>query len=165
MNELTHPLLFTYQDTVSGEGFLAGITLSGRALMEEEDSQWWMYGVRPGTIVESGSSPQEAYLRFKNRYMEILFDIANESSTFEAFKQEIERFFYQPDPEEEQRWEESLKAIRRGREVSQPFSDLPRQAPEDRPSSVAVKRLDNAELNRFMPSDNALDRYFIPLAA
>lgn len=164
MNGLTHPLLFTYRDTVSGEGFLAGITLSGRALMEEDDGQWWMYGVRPGTIVESGNTPQEAYLRFKNRYKEILFDVANESGTFEAFKQEIERFFSQPDPEEEQRWEEALKAIRGGREVSPPFSDLPRQAPEDRPSGVAVERLD-AEHSRFMPSDNALDRYFIPLAA
>ena len=164
MSGSVYPLLFTYQDAVSGEGFLAGITLSGRALMEEEDGEWWLYGVRPGTIVESGKSPQEAYLRFKNRYKEVLFDVANEAGTFEAFKQEIERFFYQPDPAEEQRWEAALKAIRGGQEVPQPFSDLPRQAPEDRPTAVAVVRLD-AEHTRFMPSDNTLDRYFIPLAA
>ena len=164
MSGLTHPLLFTYQDAVSGKGFLAGITLSGRALMEEDAGDWWMYGVRPGAIAESGATPQEAYLRFKNRYKEVLFDFANEASTFEAFKEEIERFFRQPDPEEEQRWEDALNVIRAGKEVPQPFLNLPRQTPEERPSSISVVRLD-AENGRFMPSDNALDTYYTPVAA
>ncbi len=43
-----HPMMFIFRDTISGNGFLAGITLSGRALMMEEDGKWWMYGVRPG---------------------------------------------------------------------------------------------------------------------
>ncbi|OFV97070.1 MAG: hypothetical protein A3H94_00885 [Acidobacteria bacterium RIFCSPLOWO2_02_FULL_60_20] len=165
MTESTFPLLFTYQDTVAGQGFLAGITLSGRGLMvQENDGEWWMYGVRPGAIAESGQTPKETYLRFRNRYKEVLFDIANESSTFDEFKQEVERFFYQPDREEEQRWEDALKELRGGRQISEPFSKLPRQTPDERPSGVSVVRLD-VENTRFMPSDNALDSYFIPLAA
>ncbi len=43
-----YPVMFTVRDTVSGNGFLAGITLTGRALMTREaDGKWWVYGVRP----------------------------------------------------------------------------------------------------------------------
>ena len=51
--------MLTLQDAISGNGFLAGITLSGRALMrKEDDGKWWMYGVRPagfGRVVETPS--------------------------------------------------------------------------------------------------------------
>jgi hypothetical protein len=152
-----HPLLFTFRDAISGDGFLVGITLSGRALMVEEDKKWWMYGVRPGAIAESGGSAQEAFLRFRNRYKEVLFDIAGEHRTFEAFKKEVERFFYEPDFEEERRWEAAVNKIRScNLEPPPPFSDLPREAPESRPSQIAVERLDGSS-RRFMPSDNVPD--------
>src|SRR5437773_2171380 len=96
-----YPLLFTFRDVISGDGFLAGITLSGRALMELEQDRWCIYGVRPGAIAESGITPQEAFLRFRNRYKEVLFDIAEEYRAFDKFKEEVEQFFYQPDQEEE----------------------------------------------------------------
>jgi hypothetical protein len=31
-----HPILITLRDVISGDGFLSGITLSGRALMRQE---------------------------------------------------------------------------------------------------------------------------------
>jgi len=168
VKDMNHPLLFTFRDTISGDGFLAGITLSGRALMLNEDDAWWMYGVRPGAIAESGCSPQESFLRFRNRYREVLFDIASEHRTFEAFKQEVERFYSEPDPEEERRWEDALNKIRSAN-VNPPapfFSDLPRETPENRPSQIAVERLDG-QSRRFMPSDNVPDRYYsaTPIAA
>ena len=47
----SYPVMFTLRDTVSGNGFLAGITLTGRALMKrEDDEKWWIYGVRPAAI-------------------------------------------------------------------------------------------------------------------
>ena len=160
-----HPLMFTFGDAISGDGFLAGIKLSGRALMLKEDGKWWMYGVRPGAIAESGDTPQETSLRFRNRYKEILFDIAVYHRTFPAFKEEVERFFYETDTEEERRWEDALAAIRTGNcTIPPPFSDLPRQAPEDRPTQIIVERLD-VENRRFMPSDNVQDVYLIPAAA
>ena len=52
MAKINHPIMLTLKDAISGQGFLAGITLSGRALMRHEDGKWWMYGVRPGGIAE-----------------------------------------------------------------------------------------------------------------
>src|SRR5690349_19897763 len=120
-----HPLLFTFRDAISGEGFLAGITLSGRILMVEEDGKWWVYGVRPGAIAECGDSAQDALVRFRSRYKEVLFDIASEYRTFIDFKEEIERFFYEQDLDEERKWEEALTATRSKASLSSPLPDLP----------------------------------------
>ena len=160
MTEINHhPLMFTFRDTISGDGFLAGITLSGRALMLKEDQKWWMYGVRPGAIAESGASPQETILRFRNRYREVLFDIAGEHDTFEAFKKEAERFFYEPDEEEERRWEDAARAIRsQNLDPPPPFGELSREKAESRPSQMSVERLDGMN-KRFLPSDNIPDTY------
>jgi hypothetical protein len=70
-----HPIMITLQDTISGNGFLAKITLSGRTLMRQEDDKWWMYGVRPAAIAESGCTVAEAFLRFRQAHKEVLFDI------------------------------------------------------------------------------------------
>lgn len=160
-----HPLLFTFRDAISGEGFLAGITLSGRILMVEEDGKWWVYGVRPGAIAESGDSPQEALVHFRNRYKEVLFDIAAEYRTFEDFKTEVERFFYEPDLEEERRWDEALTQLR-SKDLAPPtaLADLPREAPERRPSQITVERLDLGN-RRFMPTDNMPDMTYSAIAA
>lgn len=159
-----YPLMFTFRDALSGKAFLTGITLSGRALMvKERDGKWWIYGVRPGAIADYGSTPQEAYLRFKNRYKEVLFDIAEESKDFDAFRKEVERFYYEPDPTEEERWEKAFEAIRSGKvKPEPPFSELPKQAPEIRPTQITVERLDHLKGQRFTPSDNIPDTYSIP---
>ena len=161
-----HPLMFTFRDVITGDGFLAGITLSGRALMVMEDGEHWMYGVRPGAISETADSPQALLLRFRNRYKEVLFDIANECRTFELFKQEVERFFHEPDSEEERRWEDAVNKIR-SENLAPPkeLSHLPTESPETRPSQITVERLDGIANKRFMPTDNVPDTYVAPMAA
>jgi hypothetical protein len=160
-----HPLIFTFRDAISGQGFLAGISICGRALMVHEDDKWWMYGVRPAAFAESGETPQETLLNFRNAYREILFDIADERSSFEAFKQEVERFFHDPDPEEERRWDDALKATRSGGFTPPPPLDaLERVVAETRPPKITVERLDVPN-RRFMPSDNVPDTYLLPKAA
>lgn len=160
-----YPLLFTFRDTVSGNGFLAGITLSGRALMiKEDENEWCVYGVRPAAIAEVGTTPQEAYLRFRNRYKEVFFDIAAESDSFEAFRAEVESFYNQPDYSEEKRWEEAVKNLRSGTvDPAKPFCDLRREAPENHPSSIGIVRLDMEQ--RFLPSDNVSDTFMLAQAA
>ncbi|HVM93593.1 MAG TPA: hypothetical protein VMT67_12315 [Terriglobales bacterium] len=161
-----HPIIITLGDTVSGAGFLAGVTLSGRALMrQEDDGKWWMYGVRPAAIAESGTTIDEAFLRFRQRYKETLFDIAQESRTFEEFKAEVERFFYESD-QDEQVWETALRAVRKCGDVPPPppFSNLKRESPELRPSAIGVERLDR-ENKRFTPSDNVTDNFAMAQAA
>jgi len=161
-----HPIMITLRDVISGDGFLAGITLSGRALMRQEDGAWWMYGVRPSAIAESGETIEEAFSRFRNRYKEVLFDMAQENHDFDQFKKAVEEFFYEPDrdSEDERLWEEALKAIRSANcAAPEPFAKLPREAPESKPSQITVERL-NREDARFRPSDNITDTYSVPMA-
>ena len=161
-----HPLMVTLQDAISGNGFLAGITMSGRALMrKEDDGKWWMYGVRPAGLAGSGNTIEEAFLNFRGRYSEVLFDIAQENRNFRNFKNEVDRFFNEADAdnEDERLWENALAAIRNGNiALPQPFANLPRESPEKKPSQITVERLDKVG-KRFKPSDNVKDTYSIPL--
>ena len=159
-----HPILIVLQDTVSGDGFMARITVSGRTVMRrEEDGKWWMYGVRPAAIAESGENIEDAFLRFRNRYKAILFDFAQESRTFEDFASQVERFFNENDAdnEDERLWENALATIRRGTcDPPTPFANLPRRAPESNPSFIKIERVDaEAKDVRLMPSDNVIDSY------
>lgn len=162
-----HPILITLRDVISGDGFLAGITLSGRALVRQEnDGAWWMYGVRPSAIAESGTTIDEAFSRFRTRYKEVLFDMAQDSRDFDQFRSAVEQFFYEPDAdsEDEHLWEEALKVIRVTKcNPPEPFAHLPREAPESKPAQITVERLNRADA-RFKPSDNITDTYSVPMA-
>ena len=156
-----HPIMITLQDTVSGEGFLAKVTLSGRTLMrKEDDGKWWMYGVRPAAIAESGGTIEEAFLRFRQAHKEVLFDIAQDSKNFDEFRSEVERFFNEGDADE-QAWENALRTIR-DRHIAppEPFQDLPRQSPDSRPPRIEVDRLDG-KLTPFVASDNVTDTIYL----
>lgn len=151
-----HPMIITLQDAVAGNGFLAGVTLYGRALLRrEDDGKWWMYGVRPAAIAESGQTPEEAFLRFRTVYKETLLDIAEETSTFADFTSEVNRFFDEPDADDEDArlWDKSLEAIR-AHDISPPeqFKSLPREKPESKPSKIDIERLDQKK--NFRAKDN-----------
>lgn len=156
-----HPILITLQDTVSGDGFLARVTVSGRTLMrQEEDGKWWMYGVRPAAIAESGGTVDEAFLRFRQAHTQVLLDIVQESKNFDEFRTEVERFFNESDVDE-QAWEEALKAVR-DRHIAPPeaFAKLPRQSPDSRPARIEVERLDG-KIKPFTASDNVSVTYSV----
>jgi len=156
-----HPILITLQDTVSGDGFLARITVSGRTLMrQEEDGKWWMYGVRPAAIAESGGTVDEAFLRFRQAHTQVLLDMVQESKDFDGFRAAAERFFNESDVDEKS-WEEALKAVR-DRRINPPeaFAKLPRQSPDSRPARMEVERLDG-KITPFAASDNVTITYSI----
>ena len=140
-------------------------------MRKEDDEKWWMYGVRPAGIAASGANIEEAFLRFRGRYKEILFDIAQETNDFDAFEAEVNRFFNESDSdnEDERLWEIALMAIRGAScPPPMPFSNLPRQSPESSPSFIKVERVDAAAKDkRLLPSDNVADTYAysIPKAA
>ncbi len=165
--KVRYPLMFTFRDVISGEGFLAGVTISGRALMTKEkddDKPWWMYGVRPGGIAETGATPGETFAHFRERYRAVLFDLAIEADSFVSFHREVEAFFHGHDAEEEKEWSEAFKLIRAGEvEPEHPFCELRRESPETRPTSVSVEEL--TVTKRFMATDNVPDIYSIAKAA
>lgn len=115
--------------------------------MRHQDDKWWMYGVGPAAIAESGETIEEAFSRFRNRYKEVLFDLAQQNHTFDDFDKAVEQFFYETneDGEDERLWEEALKAIH-GTNCTppEPFAKLPREAPESKLSQITVERLDRS---------------------
>ncbi|HXY78881.1 MAG TPA: hypothetical protein VEH47_08710 [Candidatus Acidoferrales bacterium] len=158
-----HPIIITLQDSISGNGFLARITMSGRALMRQEDGKWWMYGVRPAAIAASGDNIDEAFRHYCAAYWEILADVAHESTSFPNFKSTVKRFFEESDAdnEDERLWEAALAAIRGAScEPPAPFSKLPRRSPEQSPSFIRIERVDSqATDTRLTPSENVPDVY------
>lgn len=162
-----YPVMFTLKDTVSGNGFLAGVMLTGRALMtKESDGKWWVYGVTPGAIAESGSTPEEGFLRFRNSYKNVLFDIAEDAPDYSGFRTSVENFYYQPEEEEEAKWQFAFDAIRCGKFVPDEefFGKLPQEAPETRPTSLKIVHLDG-QATQFKPTDNVADYFAIAKAA
>ncbi|MGB6876283.1 MAG: hypothetical protein WBD87_09645 [Candidatus Acidiferrales bacterium] len=155
---MNYPVMFTLRDAVSGNDFLAGITLSGRALMMREDNKWWIYGVRPAAIAESGNTPEEAFLRFRNAYKNVLFDFAEDAPNYELFRSAVEQFYLQPDKDEEAHWLAAFNALRCGKAIpNEPFfAGLPKQDPGTRPTQITVERLDKKN-TRYTPTDNVPD--------
>jgi hypothetical protein len=161
-----YPVMFTFRDVVSGNGFLSGVTLGGRALMVHEPAEqcWCIYGVRPAPIAESGKTPLEAFANFRNAYKNVLFDYAEGAQDFNTFKTQIEQFYAQPDNDEEMRWNEAYQQIRAGNvAVEAPFTDLPKESPENRPSYISVQPLH--EMKRFSATDNVPDKIEFAAAA
>lgn len=147
-----HPLIFTFQDTITGHGFQAGVKLHGRGLMvKESDGKWWLYGVRPGAITESGHTWEEAYLRFRRSYQELLNQFASEADSYGGFKKELTRFFNQTDSDA-QRWDIALACVRAGNSVPRDFQKLPRARPKT--PSLAVIQIQRRQL---APKINAAD--------
>jgi len=127
-----YPLLFATRELVAGNGFIAGVRACGRVLMvQEEESEWWIYGVEPGGIAERGETPKEAHLQFVTGMRNALHDFAGLAGSFDDFKAEVTRFTAQVDPIEDARWQTAVQTLRAGAEVSDPFfASLERWAAE-----------------------------------
>ena len=159
-----YPLLFTFKELVSGNGFLAGVLVHGRGLLVNEgEGGWWLYGVVPGGMAETGDTAAEAHARFRQGSKSVLFDVAAEAASYEDFANEVLRCLDTCDDEEQRRWTAAVEAIRAGAPVEDTFTSLPRQ-PADGPTGVQVVRLD-AEQQTFGASDNVMDQYALPEAA
>lgn len=154
-----YPLVFTLQNAIEGCGFLAGITLRGKAVMEcDEHGEWWLYGVCPGAIAAGGETPNEAFLNFTSRYKEVLLDIAEECTDLPAFTVAVENFFKAEDKEESARWERGLEAVRRNDSaIPEMFKKLPRERAEDFQTGIQIEHLDKKKSNQFKPANNVLD--------
>jgi hypothetical protein len=160
-----YPVMFTFRDAVSGNGFLSGVTVSGRAtLVREADGKWWMNGVRPAAITEMGSTAPEAFANFRNAYRALLFDFAADAKNHADFKGAVERFYHEGDAEEENIWASAVEAIRNGDvAIEAPFTELPKESPERRPAGVSVEQLN--ETKRYTAADNVPDLFEVPMAA
>jgi hypothetical protein len=112
---MTHfPLLFGFRDLVAGRGFLAGVAVSGRALLLDEDEGLWMYGVNPGGMAAGGANVGEVQRSFRETYRTILFDIAADAPSFDTFRQEVQAFFWETNEGILAEWNEAVQEVRAG---------------------------------------------------
>jgi len=113
---MTHyPILFGFRDLVAGNGFLAGVSVNGRALlMEDEVLGHWMYGVNPGGLSAGGKDVGEAQRAFRETYRTVLFDVAADAAGFAEFDKEVRRIFYQTGGFLSE-WEEAVQDVRAGK--------------------------------------------------
>ena len=108
-------LFFKLKDEFQGPGFKAMVKVEGRALMaQEDDGLWWLFGVNPGGMAESGDTPEAAYGAFRSFFKGILTDFATESADFEAFQLKVNAFICQTDDIEADRWNVARDAARKG---------------------------------------------------
>ena len=142
-----YPLLFTFHDKVSGNGFLADVEARGKALMVDEGDGFWMYGVNPGGLAEGGESMPDAYWKFREDYRKVLYDIAHEAATFADFRREVEKVFNDTNNPVLQEWDEAVTDVRAGR-VNAP---LPKQPAESERLIRVTQKL------KQLPSDNIPD--------
>ena len=159
MSELVHlhPVVFTLRDVVTGCGFIAGIIVTGKAVMEQEDGKWWMYGVCPGGLAGSGPTLNEAFIDFRNRYREALFDIAEDCKGFLQFQAAV-KDFYSEDKEEGNRWDDALATLRKSEQcVAEPFKGMLRKKPHEYDLGIQIDRLDNLSKAELKPTTNIPD--------
>lgn len=119
------PLYFRYRDVVFGRGFAATIETTGRALCVREDDEFVMAGVEPGGMAAGGSTRDEAQEAFRKHFTLVLFDLAADAASFQAFKEQVEAFVHQTAPATLDEWHRSVEASRLA--VSRD-ADVPRQA-------------------------------------
>jgi predicted RNase H-like HicB family nuclease len=125
MNAL--PLIYGFRELVAGAGFVAGVTVDGLALVKKDEDGWWIYGVQPGGIAERGDTEQEAYLRFKQSFREVLADSASLYPTFESFRSDLLSMGQQLNEAWAEEWEEARAALRAGAQPDGELADLPRK--------------------------------------
>ena len=54
----------------------------------------WIYGVNPGGLAAKGPNQKEAAEEFRASYRTVLIDLAEECIDFDAFKNQVEKFYW-----------------------------------------------------------------------
>jgi hypothetical protein len=141
-----YPILFGLRDIIQGDGFLAVVAVQGRALLHEDDGEVWVEGVNPGGFVATGNSVAEALEEFRRSYTAILFDIAEDAGSFEAFEGQVKAFFDASTETLERDWQQAVEDLRAGRLSA----DWLGRRSADQPCAITVARLDepSAENNQ-----------------
>ena len=124
-----YPLLFTFRDKIEGRDFVAEVVAHGRVLAVEEQEGWWLYGVQPGDLAESGTTAQEAVAAFRKTFTEILLDIVTSVTDVSALRDEVQRWFAAVNEPTEREWREAVEEVRAGRvtaELQKESAESPR---------------------------------------
>ena len=109
-----YPLLFGLRELVEGDGYIARVSVSGRALLVDQDGEVWVEGVNPGGFSAKGVSHGEALAEFGSAFRTILFDIASGAGSFPEFRAEVQKFFDDTNVPAAREWEEAVQRVKAG---------------------------------------------------
>ncbi len=148
----SYPLVFTFPDVIVGKGFVAAVEVHGRALLVEDPAaETWLYGVQPGGVAGGGGDSGIACREFKKGYLSVLFDLAEESATFDDFKKVVQEFFETVNVPNSAAWDEALVEIRKN---SASVPGLPTVKAESHPPTIKIDRLSQETMR---PTKNRFD--------
>lgn len=153
------PFVYRYQNTVYGLGFAAQVTVRGKALgVHEGESDWWMYGVQPGSLSAGGTTASEATASFRNRFWEIVSDLAEEATSLDDFKRRTEEFAAFTNRLLEEDWWSCVEAIRLHRsqceEASSTYDPMPQQRAEEIEVGITVRATNEIRVEEMTPARN-----------
>ncbi len=109
------PLLFSFRQVVVGDGFLAGVRMNGRAILDHPEApgeEIGISGVAPVGISGGGADRGLAFAEFRNAWVSVLFDIASEASSFEQFQTDCTAFLESRVPHLSAEWDAALEVVR-----------------------------------------------------
>jgi len=153
-----YPLVFGVRHAIAGRGFLAGVSVNGRALLEaDEDGLWWMTSVEPGGLTASGETPDAAYANFRETLRLVLFDSAHLTDSLDAFEVDAKSLGRERNTAAEARWDAARQEIRGGAALDVDFAAALPRLTKDVTCGVTVLRLDKTE-HEFKPQDNKPDK-------
>ena len=112
------PLIFTFDQVVYGDGFIAEVRMRGRALLEEEvvgdgETEHWISGVAPAGFAGGGADRNAAFNDFRVAWGEVLFDIAADCTSFDQFQAECRKFYDSKREHLTRDWIEARERVRR----------------------------------------------------
>jgi hypothetical protein len=129
------PLLFSYQVSLFGNGFVVEVKANnGRALCVREADGFWMYGINPGAMAAFGDDLDAAHAEFRHTFSGNLKEMAAEAKSFDEFRASVTEFVTDTNRGYERAWLTAVEAVRRN-EVD--VAELPRVAAES-PLSIEV---------------------------
>ena len=151
-----YPLLFTYRDTLFGNGFLVEVqATNGRALcVRESDDEYWVYGINPGGMAAHVEDPDSAHAAFRKTFSHILVDLAQGSDSFDEFQAAVRTFFDDTNEGYEREWRNALPSVQRGEVRLEGIEIVPANSP--RTIAVAVKQVE-----KVTPQDNSANVQYL----
>ncbi|MEQ1759428.1 MAG: hypothetical protein ABL986_13990 [Vicinamibacterales bacterium] len=151
-----YPLLFTYRDTLFGNGFVVEVqAVNGRALcVREAEDEYWVYGINPGGMAAHGVDAAGAHGAFRKAFTDILVDLAHESSNFDEFQAAVQTFFDDTNKGYEADWKQALPAVQRGEVSLEGIETVPANSP--RSIAVTVKQVELVT-----PQDNSANVQYL----
>jgi hypothetical protein len=139
-----YPILFSRRDTVEAQHFTADVIVAGRALVQDEDGEFWAEGVNPGGWAAEGETATAAMRALCASYRQILDDIAEDEPSFEGFKKAVERFFADTNMVALEDWDKAVAEVRAGR-LS--LGDEMGKRPSESPLGIFVLLLEDKAKN------------------